>query len=115
MLRLLSLLITCTLLCACGNTDAQSTTDTTATTATAADLALTEKGRVPVHATLTITDGPFAGTHELVKTKENRAALSVNEYDSEHVAKHHNLAGLSQISALNLTTADGSFGIANGV
>ena len=116
MFRFTSLFLLATLFFACGGSDAQTPPDAAATTPTptpTGELRLNEKGRVPYSAELTFADGPFAGTHQLVRTKENRGIISLQAARQERIDKFPYLEGKSGLSALSLTTADGSFGIAN--
>ena len=110
MVRLLTLHLLAVLCFACGSGEAQSPT---ASSPSSAGLQLTEKGRIPYSAELTFTDGPFAGTHQLVYTKENRGSINLQASRQERIDKFPYLEGKSNLSALNLLTADGSFGIAN--
>lgn len=110
MLRLISLFFLSILLLGCGGTDAQSaTTIPTPTT----ELKLNEKGRVAYSAVLTIADGPFAGTYELESNKDNRGTITIKSPDQRFLEKKPQFAGKTGISSVSMTTADGSFGIAN--
>lgn len=111
MVRLLSLLLLTIFLFGCGGSDAQSPANKAKSPAS--DLQLTEKGKIPYSAVLTIADGPFAGSYDLLYTKENQGNITVKQPDARFLKKKPQFAGKSSIAALNLLTADGSFGIRN--
>ena len=111
MLRAGILLCLSVFLINCGGTDAQNTTGPESPPTS--ELQFNEKGRIPYSAVLTFADGPFAGSYELEYTKDNYGSIQLAEYKADHVEKHPHLAGKSQLSAHNMTTTDGSFGIAN--
>ena len=111
MFRFLSLCLLAILLFACGDSEAQSPAASAA--ASSSNLRLNEKGRVDYTAVLTFADGPFAGTYQLLKTKENSGSIAFHAAKKRFLEKRPQFAGKSTLSSLNMTTADGTFGIAN--
>jgi|GEM_PF-2645765 len=110
MIRLFLLIVlTATLFCCGGNgeTVAQS-----ASTSAPSDLKLTEKGRIISAVTLTLADGPFAGTYELENDK-SKGNVRFSAATAKHVKKHPKFAGTSNLTMFSMLTEDGSFGIKN--
>jgi hypothetical protein len=62
---------------------------------------------------LTFTDGPFAGTYNLLKTKENSGSITIAAVRKDFLKKRPQFAGKSSLTAINMTTANGNFGIRN--
>lgn len=106
MFRLAILFVVAIVCFTCGSGEAQSPP-----APAASDLQLTERGRVPYSAVLTFADGPFAGTYELVQTKENRGSITAKAPTKDFLEDRPQFAGMSSFTMRSMTTADGSFGI----
>lgn len=109
MTRLFLLCILSVVLFGCG----ESTAQTTSVSAPASsDLKLNEKGRITSAVTLTLADGPFAGTYELGNAV-SRGSVRFSAATAEHVEKHPKFTGTSTLMMIGMQTEDGSFGINN--
>ena len=110
MIRLFNLLLLSSILFACDGTNAQN--DSIAPPP-AAKLELNDKGRIDYSAVLTFADGPFAGTYELVKNADNQGSISLYASRADYLKEHPEFVNTTQLTSLNMTTGDNSFGIRN--
>jgi len=110
MTRLFLLLALSVALFSCGGGD--TTAQTASVSAPASELKLNEKGRITSAITLTLADGPFAGTYELGNEK-SWGNVSFSATTAEHVEKHPKFAGTSNMSVFSMLTDDDDFGILN--
>lgn len=106
------LLITLTVsLFSCGGSGDAATQTASAAAPSSSDLQLNEKGRITSAVTLTLADGPFAGTYELGNEK-SKGSVNFSAATTKHVKKHPKFTGTSNLTMLSMLTEDG-FGILN--